>query len=160
MPWAVAQVVYMSKRNRRIFCYSVQWKFHKARSVRVTQHEALSCSHCGKARNITYSEWVFQKHAVPMRHTVAFDLSGCTVFSSQCLINGKIFRWGKKRSYWTQKMCFWFSLLSSHCLINGKIFRWGKKKEVAEHKRCVFDFHYIPHIVSKTARFFVGEKKK
>jgi len=45
------------------------------------------------------------QHAMRMRHTVICSLHGSTLFSYS-LLKGKIFK--KKKSCWTQNMCFDF----------------------------------------------------
>jgi hypothetical protein len=62
--------------------------------------------HCsGQIIKITYSECVFVasviQNAMPLHTIVICDLSGCTIFFSHCLINGKIF----EKKIIDHKMC-------------------------------------------------------
>jgi len=72
--------------------------------------EERSKNHCsiGKSMSITYSDSVFvasaMQQAMSMCHIFICGLSGCTIFSSHYLANGKIF----SRKLLPIKCVFWF----------------------------------------------------
>jgi len=75
--------------------------------------QALSCNHCfrGETISITYSVCVFVvfgiQHAMRKCHVVICGLPGSEIFFHIISQRARFFF---KKSYWTQKVCFCFSL--------------------------------------------------